>query len=102
IVVGDILLFVLGRYAGTRLLSHPFVQRRLPPEKVELASRWLRKHGDKVIILSRFTPGMRLPIYVTAGLLRANTGRMIVLFTIAAGLWTPVLVGAAAFFGRQV
>src|SRR6266849_817135 len=55
-----------------------------------------------VVLLSRFTPGLRLPTYVAAGLLKTNFWRFTVYFLIAAAVWTPLLVGAAALFGSRV
>jgi hypothetical protein len=54
------------------------------------------------VILSRFTPGVRLPTYVAAGLLKTRFWSFSLYFLLAAVLWTPVLVGAAALFGKSL
>jgi membrane protein DedA with SNARE-associated domain len=48
---------------------------------------------------TRFTPGLRLPIYVAAGLSRIPMRLVIPPLLIGAAVWTPLLVGAAEWFG---
>lgn len=89
IVAGDLLLFMSGRLARNRIRS-------------QRASEWLERYGAAAILLSRFTPGMRLPVFVAAGALARNAGRFALWFFVAAALWTPLLVGASARFGAEV
>ena len=60
IFFGDILLFLMGRVAGRAAFRWKVFQKFASPEKVERASRWLSERGMAVILLSRFTPGLRL------------------------------------------
>jgi membrane protein DedA with SNARE-associated domain len=102
IFVGDMLLYGAGRIFGRRVLKLRWVQRYLPPERLEAASVWLATRGARVVFTSRFTPGMRLPVYVAAGLLRTDFARYTLYFVIAAAIWTPALIGATVWFGRNV
>ena len=95
IFAGDLLLYFAGRFAGRTILGH------LPGEKMERASRWLSDRGAGVVILSRFTPGLRLPTYVAAGLLKTRFWTFTLYFLLAATLWTPVLVGTSALLGKK-
>ena len=52
-------------------------------------------------MISRFTPGLRLPTYLAAGLLRTSFPAFAGYFLLAAAIWTPLLVGATAFFGAR-
>ena len=58
--------------------------------------------GAWVIVASRFMPGTRLPTYVAAGVLRMPWGKFAPWFALACALWTPLLVGAAAWAGEAV
>lgn len=100
IFTGDILLFLLGRLAGAAVLRWPPVARFLPPTRVQQSSQWLSRRGLIVVFLSRFTPGLRLPTYFAAGLLRTSLWRFAALFALAAALWTPILVASAMLFGE--
>jgi membrane protein DedA with SNARE-associated domain len=96
IYFGDLLLYFAGR-AGS-----PVVRRFVTEEKLTAASRWMSKRGAAVVLLSRFTPGLRLPTYIAAGFLRTRFWTFNSYFLVAALIWTPLLVGSAALFGRSV
>ena len=101
IFTGDLLLFLAGRLAGQAAFGVKAFRRLVPLEKVDRASAWLSAKGPAVILLSRFTPGLRLPTYFAAGLLRTGFWRFASLFLVASSIWTPLLVGATAAFGEQ-
>jgi membrane protein DedA with SNARE-associated domain len=94
IFAGDMMLWALGR-AGARALTWTWVASRLPQAKLEHARRWLERKCARAILLSRFTPGARLPVYVAAGLLRISPLRFAGWTLCAALLWTPVVVLSA-------
>jgi hypothetical protein len=54
-----------------------------------------------VILASRFAPGMRLPTYFAAGLLRTSFWRFTLYFSLAAAVWTPLLVGLSRALGAE-
>ncbi len=93
---GDLLLFAAGRFLSPHTLG-----RMVSPASLEHASGWFTKRGMMVTFLSRFTPGMRLPAYVAAGLLKADWRRFALWLLLAGAVWTPLLVGLAAVVGEQ-
>lgn len=97
IFFGDLLLFAAGR-----LIGRPLLGRYLPQTRVAEASAWLQSKGLRVVLLSRFTPGLRLPTYFAAGLLRLSVLRFSAALFIASLVWTPLLVGASAKAGLQL
>jgi len=99
IYFGDVLLFLAGRFAGRSAIRWPLFRRFLPPEKIDRASEWLSAKGASVVLLSRFAPGLRLPTYFAAGLLRTRFWRFATYFLIAAAIWTPLLVGLTVVVG---
>jgi membrane protein DedA with SNARE-associated domain len=102
IFFGDLLLYCAGRFIGRPILGWRPLRKLLTSEKVDAASFWLEKRGAGVVILSRFTPGLRLPTYVAAGLLKTRFWTFSAYFLLAAFLWTPALVGAAALLGKSL
>jgi membrane protein DedA with SNARE-associated domain len=102
IYAGDLLLYFMGRLIGRPILCWRPVRRLLSDQKLDRASEWLAQRGAGVVILSRFTPGLRLPTYVAAGLLRTRFWTFSLYFLLAAVLWTPALVGAAAMLGKSL
>ena len=68
IILGDLGLYGLGR-----LSAHvPMVARMLPPHRTEAIRAWLDGRVFKVVLISRFLPGLRLPTYTTCGFVGAN------------------------------
>jgi membrane protein DedA with SNARE-associated domain len=102
IFFGDLLLYFAGRFVGRPILHWRPLRRLLTGEQLDAASLWLEKHGAGMVILSRFTPGLRLPTYVAAGLLKTRFWTFSVYFLLAALLWTPALVGVAALLGKSL
>jgi membrane protein DedA with SNARE-associated domain len=102
IYFGDLLLYFAGRLIGRPILRWKPLSTLLTKEKLDAASLWLERRGAGVIILSRFTPGLRLPTYVAAGLLKTRFWTFSLHFLVAALLWTPALVGAAALLGKSL
>jgi membrane protein DedA with SNARE-associated domain len=100
IVAGDILLYWIGRIAGTRLLRSELAGRFISKRSLENAANWLEKRGASAVFVSRFITGLRLPTYLAAGVLKTNFLKFTLYFVIAAAIWTPILVGSAAFAGR--
>jgi pimeloyl-ACP methyl ester carboxylesterase/membrane protein DedA with SNARE-associated domain len=92
IVVGDILLFLAGRFFGRPALKYLPLRWFVRDADVERSSRWFQKRGAAVIAISRFVPGMRLPTYFASGVLRTSLLRFSLYFLLAASVWTPLLV----------
>jgi len=101
IVAGDLLLFGAGRLVGSALLERPALHRWLGPHAVARASSWLECRGPAVVLLSRFTPGMRLPTYFAAGLLGVNARAFASWLVVAAALWAPAVVAVAVRAGTR-
>lgn len=100
ILVGDLLLVAVGRWAGRQTLKRPPLRWFISADAVRRAETWFAIRGPGLIFASRFMPGTRLPTYVAAGVLRAPWRKFIVWFILACALWTPLLVGAGTLAGR--
>lgn len=102
IFVGDILLFLAGRFIGRAALRHGPLKWFVREADVERGSAWFRRRGISTIAISRFMPGTRLPTYVAAGLLNTSFLKFAFYFFIAAAIWTPLLVAGSMFVGREI
>lgn len=84
VVIGDGILYAMGRFWGTWLLSRRWVQRRiLPAEKRAQIEKNFHDRGIAVLLGARLLPGIRTPIFLMAGVLRVPLGR----FLIADGIY---------------
>lgn len=71
VVMGDSVLYTIGRVWGTRLMRLAWVQRRvLPLEKQQQIETNFHKNGIMILLGARLTPGIRSPVFVMAGVLR--------------------------------
>ncbi len=102
IYVGDVLLFLAGRFLGARALARAPWRWFVSETRVARASRWFERRGPTVIFLSRFLPGMRLPTYFASGLLRTSFLRFSLWFALAGAVWTPLLVGLSSRMGGEI
>jgi len=78
VVVGDSVLFLIGRIWGSRLLEKAWVQRRiLPREKQAKIQENFEKYGIMILLGARLTPGIRTPVFIMAGVLRMPVQRFL-------------------------
>ena len=101
IFVGDLLLFLAGRYLGRPVLRHGPLSWWLTEEQVDAASCWFSTRGPIVIGLSRFLPGARLPTYFAAGTLKTSFWAFAWYFSVAVAIWTPLLVWLSMLLGAR-
>jgi membrane protein DedA with SNARE-associated domain len=102
IFVSDAALWLVGRVAGRRILNWRWVRRKLPPERLARLEQWLNRNAGGAVLAARFLPGVRLPMYVAAGMLGRNGGRFLFWTFVAALVWTPLIVLSVATFGEAL
>jgi membrane protein DedA with SNARE-associated domain len=101
ILIGDGLLYLLGLTLGRRALKLPILRKILPESKVNKGEIWFRDHGLMVVLISRFVPGTRLPIYFAAGLLGSKAKFFLLAAALAVLIWTPLLLFGGWYFGEN-
>ena len=96
VIIGDSCLYMIGRLWGTRLVERPFIKNRLlPPEKLASITENFQKYGIKILLFARLTPGIRAPIFLTAGITRLPLAR----FLVADGIYAVPGVAILFFLG---
>ena len=96
VVIGDGLLYGIGRIWGPRLLEVPlFKKRLLPPERLHDIERNFHKYGVKILLFARLLPGIRSPIFITAGIMRLP----LTSFLLADGIYAIPGVSLLYFLG---
>jgi membrane protein DedA with SNARE-associated domain len=96
VIVGDTFLYLIGRFWGTKLVELPFIRKRfLTPERLESISENFKKYGVKILLFARLTPGIRAPIFLTAGI----TKLPITYFLVADGIYAIPGVSILFFLG---
>jgi membrane protein DedA with SNARE-associated domain len=102
IFAGDLLLFLGGRHLGRPLLRRAPLRWLVKEPALQDSAAWFARQGPRVIVLSRFLPGTRLPTYVAAGLSHVPLRSFLFFFLLAALLWTPILVWLASALGGRM
>jgi len=64
--------------------------------------RGYERKGLQVVFLTRFISGSRVPAYTTAGMMKLPLPRFCLWLSLAAAIWTPILVSLAYFVGRPL
>jgi membrane protein DedA with SNARE-associated domain len=102
IVLGDCGLWLLGRLAHRTARAWPWLAARLSAHRADGVRVALERHAGAAIVASRFVPGTRLPLYLTAGWIRLSPLVFAGWTLVAALLWTPAFILTTAGAGQVV
>jgi membrane protein DedA with SNARE-associated domain len=96
-IAGAMTLYVIGKVSG-----RPFFEtgrgRYLIKSNLQRVEMKFDKYGSGIILASRFIPGIRSAIAITAGIVKFDIYRMVILSTISFVLWTGMLTGLMIYF----
>jgi membrane protein DedA with SNARE-associated domain len=98
ILASDLLLYSIGRHFGSHLIEHRWLARFLTPEKLQRIQHNFHRYGIKILLFVRWIPGIRSPLFLTAGTMRLPRLRFIVADAIAAAAGHTVLFFLAYWF----
>src|SRR5262245_7514644 len=102
VLAGDTIAFFFGRRYGRRVLASNLARKYFTPRRQLRVRAYFRKFGSKVILVGRFTPGLRFTIFFTAGTLHVRPAVFFFYDFIAAAFSVPVLVYLAYWFGHKI
>ena len=96
VIVGDGCLYAIGRLWGPRLLQYGWIKRRVfPPDRLAAIENNFHVYGVKLLLFARLTPGIRAPVFFTAGMTKLPLTK----FLIADGLYAVPGVSLLFFLG---
>lgn len=98
IYLSDSTLFFLGRHLGSGVFRLPFLRIFFTDSRVRWAECRLREQGVLVCFIGRFLPGLRIPVFATAGALRIKPR----IFLVVDALAGMILVLLWIFFGNWI
>jgi membrane protein DedA with SNARE-associated domain len=102
VMMGDSCVFFIGARYGRKVRKFGLVKRMLPPKRMKMVRRKLHEQGNKVIFAARFMPGLRTPIFFSAGTLHLPFRVFFFYDGLAAMISVPSIVYAIYFFGDHV
>jgi membrane protein DedA with SNARE-associated domain len=104
IILGDSLMFMLGRRFGSQvgIKKTGLLSRVITPAKRARVEELFKKHGEKVVMIARFLPGVRAPTYFTAGSVGMRYSHFLFFDSVAALASAPVFVYLGFRFGGEL
>jgi len=79
VVICDIILYFIGRLWGTKLLQREWVKKRvLPDDKKLKIEKNFHDYGIAILLVARFLPGIRTPIFIMAGVMKLPFSKFII------------------------
>jgi membrane protein DedA with SNARE-associated domain len=93
VVIGDSLLYGMGRFWGPRVLETRWMKRFVSTERRGKIEGNFHRYGVLVLLFARFLPTIRAPIFIMAGTMRVSFAR----FVVADGLYA--IPGVSLLFG---
>lgn len=102
VLSGDAVLFFLGRSYGRALLRNRLAGWLFPARALDEAERRIRGNGRFICFIARFLPGLRSPIYFSAGALGIPPSTYIMQDGLAALISVPFWVAFGYAFGGRI
>ena len=93
VLAGDGFIFMLGRIYGERILRFRPIARVMKPKRYAQMQQVFDKYGNRALFVARFLPGLRTPIYLSAGMSgRIAVWQWLLMDGLAALISVPLLV----------
>ncbi len=101
IMIGDSVIYNIGRVFGEKVFHKKILGRFISHRWYERILKSFRKNGKWVLFAARFLPGLRTPIFLTAGMTRfVSFGAFFIIDGLAALISVPVWV-YLGYFGAS-
>lgn len=103
VVVGDGIMFVMGYILGPKVTRIPLVRMILTPRVYVKMQTKAKKYGNKILFVARFLPGLRAPIFLTAGVShKVSFWKFLLMDTLAALISVPIWVYLGFLFAYDL
>lgn len=101
-LVGDYLVFYIGRKWGAEILSHPRFRRWLTQRRLAKIHNYFDDYGGKTVFFARFFAGFRMAVYLVAGAIRMNARRFVLTDMCGAVLSVPLVILLGFFLSGRI
>ena len=93
-MAGNLLVFALGRFAEREALRWKPFRRLETSGKLASMHANVERRGWMVVVLSRFVPGTRIPVYLLAGILEMRWSVFALALSASTLVWIFATLGA--------
>lgn len=102
VLIGDGMVFGLGRLQGAMVMRWRPVQRVMTPDRFAATQGAFAKYGRWVMFVARFLPGLRTPVFLSAGITkRVSVPTWFLMDGVAALISVPIWVYLGYFGARN-
>lgn len=104
---GNLLGALVMYFFGERILQFlkrskfPFLSALYQEENLQKTLIWFRKHEIVVVLLSRFSAGIRFFVSIVAGMSKMNIIKFVLLYSFAISLWCGLLLLGGSLLGSN-
>jgi membrane protein DedA with SNARE-associated domain len=102
VLVGDCLLFFIGRRFGNRVFLLPGFRTIFTENRINVAREKILHNSSFICFTARFLPGLRAPIYLTAGIMGVRPVIFLGLDGLAALSSVPIWVYLGYYLGENI
>jgi membrane protein DedA with SNARE-associated domain len=102
VLLGDLVVYFLGYFYGEKVISLPLTRRLITRQREAQIKGYFHRHGFKILVSGRFVPGFRTAAYLTAGILKLPTLKLLATDIVAASLSTLVMFSLGFAFAHQI
>lgn len=102
IIVGDSIIYLLGRFVGAEVYSWPILRSHFRPVKRKRFEQRFHDHGTKATFLARFFPGFRMIAFFVAGNMHFSYAKFVILDSIGAALTVPISIYLGKKFAQNL
>jgi membrane protein DedA with SNARE-associated domain len=102
VLLGDAFLYNLGRTYGRKAFSLPLIRTIMTPRRIALAERKVLRNSHFICFTARFLPGLRSPVFLTAGIMGVRPAVFYGLDGFAAMISVPIWVGVGYWVGENL
>jgi membrane protein DedA with SNARE-associated domain len=100
-VAGALILYILGRYGGRRLVLRYGRFLRVDDDGLDRADGWFRRYGDWVVLFARVVPFARSVVSIPAGTMKMPAIRFTAMTALGSLAWNTLLIGAGVILGAN-
>lgn len=102
VLIGDTTMFMIGRKMGPKIRANCLFRRLLTERNNRRIMEAFEKYGDKVLFMARFMPGLRAPIYMSAGMYHVPWWKFFAFDGGAAMISVPLWIYLGHLFGANL
>lgn len=102
VLIGDTILFLVGQKYGRKVFTWPVFNKIFTEARIVKAELQIMTHAKKICFTARFMPGLRAPIFLTAGIMKVPFKTFLFQDGLAALLSVPVWVYLGYWFSDNI